>query len=61
MKDQSPGSGRHGTWQERPAEIRSVALTGTAEVWVNGRNVWREGASTGARPGRAIRRRSLTL
>ncbi len=34
---------------------------GIAEVWVNGRSVWREGAPTGARPGRAIRRQELSL
>ncbi|MFN8878109.1 MAG: N-acyl-D-amino-acid deacylase family protein [Gemmatimonadota bacterium] len=30
--------------------------TGIARVWVNGREVWRDGAPTGARPGRVIRR-----
>ncbi|GAB5471400.1 MAG: D-aminoacylase [Rhodospirillales bacterium] len=42
---------------ERPCQ----AAAGIREVWVNGRSVWREGAATGARPGRAIRRQSLSL
>jgi len=35
------------------------AATGIALVIVNGRPVWQEGAVTGARPGRAIRRQQL--
>lgn len=34
---------------------------GIQQVWVNGRSVWRDGATTGARPGRALRLQSLTL
>ena len=34
---------------------------GIREVWVNGRSVWRDGATTGARPGRALRLQSLTV
>ncbi|MYB80663.1 MAG: D-aminoacylase [Acidimicrobiales bacterium] len=37
---------------ERPAQ----PATGIELVMVNGRTVWRDGASTGARPGRALRR-----
>ncbi len=37
------------------------AAAGIAEVWVNGTSVWRDGVSTGARPGRAIRRDCLTF
>lgn len=32
---------------------------GIAEVFVNGRSVWKDGASTGNRPGRALRRHQL--
>jgi N-acyl-D-amino-acid deacylase len=32
-----------------------VPAAGIALVMVNGRAVWRDGASTGARPGRAVR------
>ena len=32
---------------------------GIAEVFVNGRSVWRDGAATGNRPGRALRRGAL--
>ncbi len=39
----------------------SEAAAGIAEVWVNGRSVWRDGTATGARPGRAIRRNELTF
>ena len=35
------------------------AATGIALVLVNGRAVWQDGAVTGARPGRAIRRQQL--
>lgn len=37
------------------------AAAGIAEVWVNGRSVWQNGGPTGARPGRAIRRDSLSF
>jgi N-acyl-D-amino-acid deacylase len=48
-----------------PARIDDVATyadprrqpTGIAGVWVNGTEVVRDGAHTGARPGRALRRR----
>ena len=33
------------------------AAAGIAHVFVNGREVWRDGQSTGARPGRALRHR----
>ncbi len=33
-----------------------LTSVGIARVWVNGREVWRDGAGTGARPGTAIRR-----
>lgn len=42
-------------------EAPKQAAAGIAEVWVNGDSVWRDGAPTGARPGRAIRRGSLTF
>ena len=29
------------------------------QVWVNGRAVWRDGATTGVRPGRAVRLQEL--
>ncbi|MGH7110068.1 MAG: amidohydrolase family protein, partial [Stellaceae bacterium] len=32
---------------------------GIAHVFVNGRPVWREGKSTGERPGRALRRQEM--
>jgi N-acyl-D-amino-acid deacylase len=35
------------------------ASDGILAVWVNGRAVWREGRSTGARPGRALRRQQM--
>lgn len=38
-----------------PAEPRLVS-TGIERVWVNGREVWRGGRTTAARPGRVIRR-----
>jgi N-acyl-D-amino-acid deacylase len=38
---------------EAPAE-------GIAQVWVNGQTVWRDGAHTGARPGRPIRRQETS-
>ncbi|MGH6892144.1 MAG: N-acyl-D-amino-acid deacylase family protein [Dongiaceae bacterium] len=34
---------------------------GIVAVWVNGRTVWRDGAATGVRPGRALRRQQLQL
>ena len=35
------------------------AAAGIAHVFVNGREVWRDGQSTGARPGRALRHRQV--
>jgi N-acyl-D-amino-acid deacylase len=32
---------------------------GIVAVWVNGESVWRDGKSTGARPGRALRRQQM--
>ena len=40
---------------ERP----TTPAAGIAGVWVNGRAVWRDGAATGERPGRALRRGEL--
>jgi N-acyl-D-amino-acid deacylase len=40
-------------------EQPKLPAAGIAEVVVNGRTVWSGGAATGARPGRALRRRSL--
>jgi N-acyl-D-amino-acid deacylase len=40
---------------ERP----KTPAKGIAEVFVNGRSVWRDGRATGNRPGRAIRRSQL--
>jgi N-acyl-D-amino-acid deacylase len=40
---------------ERP----QTPAAGIAEVMVNGRTVWRDGAATGERPGRALRRSEL--
>jgi N-acyl-D-amino-acid deacylase len=40
---------------ERP----TTPAAGIAAVWVNGRAVWRDGAPTGERPGRALRRGQL--
>jgi N-acyl-D-amino-acid deacylase len=37
------------------------ASQGIVAVWVNGRSVWRDGASTGARPGRALRRQQMQI
>jgi len=37
---------------ERPAE----PAAGIVETWVNGRSVWRDGAPSGERPGRLLRR-----
>ena len=34
---------------------------GIEQVWVNGRSVWRDGAATGERPGRAIRLQELDV
>lgn len=34
---------------------------GIEQVWVNGRPVWRDGAVTGARPGRVLRRQELAM
>ena len=34
---------------------------GIEQVWVNGRPVWRDGAATGERPGRAVRLQELNL
>ncbi|WP_119165308.1 N-acyl-D-amino-acid deacylase family protein [Algihabitans albus] len=42
-------------------EAPKTPARGILEVWVNGRSVWRDGATTGARPGRALRLQSLTL
>jgi N-acyl-D-amino-acid deacylase len=38
-----------------PADPHAVSV-GISEVWVNGQPVWRDGKTTGARPGRVIRR-----
>lgn len=35
------------------------ASAGIVSVWVNGQSVWRDGKSTGARPGRALRRQQM--
>jgi N-acyl-D-amino-acid deacylase len=40
-------------------EQPQIPAAGIAEVVVNGRTVWRDGASTGERPGRALRRSEL--
>ncbi len=34
---------------------------GIAEVWTNGRSIWRDGAATGDRPGRAVRLGDLAI
>ena len=34
---------------------------GIAAVWVNGKIVWRDGKSSGARPGRALRRQQMQM
>jgi N-acyl-D-amino-acid deacylase len=34
---------------------------GIVAVWVNGKKVWRDGAATGARPGRALRRQQMQI
>ena len=34
---------------------------GIVAVWVNGKSVWRDGKSTGARPGRALRRQQMQI
>jgi N-acyl-D-amino-acid deacylase len=52
-----------------PAEVIDTATfeapktpaKGIVETWVNGRSVWRDGAVTGERPGRALRLQSLSL
>ena len=38
-----------------------VLQTGIVAVWVNGESVWRDGESTGARPGRALRRQQMQI
>lgn len=40
-------------------EQPKTPAAGIVRVMVNGRTVWREGAATGERPGRALRRSSL--
>ena len=40
-------------------ENPTVASAGIEQVWVNGRSVWRDGAATGARAGRALRLQDL--
>jgi len=40
-------------------EQPTLPAAGIALVMVNGRAVWRDGAATGERPGRALRRQSL--
>ncbi|HET6621710.1 MAG TPA: D-aminoacylase [Dongiaceae bacterium] len=35
------------------------ASAGIVSVWVNGQSVWRDGKSTGVRPGRALRRQQM--
>jgi N-acyl-D-amino-acid deacylase len=40
-------------------EQPKTPATGIAEVFVNGRSVWKEGRATGNRPGRALRRQQL--
>ena len=40
-------------------EHPTAPAAGIETVWVNGRAVWRDGAATGARPGRAIRLQDL--
>ena len=40
-------------------EAPMTPAPGVLQVWVNGRAVWRDGAPTGARPGRALRLQSL--
>lgn len=42
-------------------EAPKTPARGILEVWVNGRSVWRDGGTTGARPGRALRLHSLSL
>ncbi len=37
------------------------AAAGIEEVWVNGRSIWRDGAATGARPGKAVRLGALAM
>ncbi len=41
-------------------EQPTAPAAGIEAVWVNGRAVWRDGATTGARPGRAIRLKDLS-
>ena len=40
---------------ENPKQVSA----GIVAVWVNGQAVWRDGKSTGARPGRALRRQQM--
>jgi N-acyl-D-amino-acid deacylase len=40
-------------------EKPKTPATGIAEVFVNGRSVWKDGRATGNRPGRALRRQQL--
>jgi N-acyl-D-amino-acid deacylase len=52
-----------------PAEVIDTATfdapktpaRGIVETWVNGISVWRDGAVTGERPGRALRLQSLSM
>lgn len=47
-----------GCSQEAAAERLQPAV-GILTVWVNGQAVWRDGRSTGARPGHALRRQQM--
>ena len=40
-------------------EAPSQPAAGIAQVFVNGRRVWQDGAATGQRPGRGLRREDL--
>jgi N-acyl-D-amino-acid deacylase len=40
-------------------EQPTLPAAGIAQVFVNGRSVWSDGAATGNRPGRALRRNTL--
>ncbi len=42
-------------------EAPKTPARGIVEVWVNGRSVWRDGAVTGERPGRALRLQGLDM
>jgi N-acyl-D-amino-acid deacylase len=38
-----------------------LTSTGIAQVWVNGRSVWRDGRTTGERPGQVLRRQAMSV